>query len=264
MGVAYAEVEYEIGGFRYRTIHGLASDANETPNSFTPVDTNVWGVDLVGDAVFADATDPSDLTVQPRTVIEAILYFHRKMQSPAVILRNLSINDGPTPGDATGNFVSLNLDLQCRGNIAVNSNTLGGLNNTMLITKQPDGFSKRKGRMFLRGAIAHTHMIFGDRDGVTFQPGFRAAYSLHLSDAIGQGGTPDPNLLYTYFGGKPGPGPMDFNAFYVIPNTKVIAGIDPDDGTPIEKRILFGYTNINLMEVTDVQSRDTRRKKKSK
>lgn len=261
MGLAYLEVEYEIGGRRYRTVHGAWSDATLPNNTFGLPDYENWGGEFVGDGIFDDATDPANDEVDPRSLIEAVLYMHRAMQGTDVILRNLSINDGATPGDSTGNFVSVNLDLQCRGNATVNSAVLAGLNTTMAIVKQPAGFSKRKGRMFLRGAIAAPHIQYGDRDGVTFQPGFRAAYSLALTTAIGYGGVGVATLLRNYLG-TGNAGVLSGSVAYVIPNTTEYTGIDPDTGLSVTKRALSSYTFVQGLDVTDAQSRKTTRRKK--
>lgn len=263
MGICWAEVEYEVTGRRYRTVHGFQSDSSLLVDTFNQDDYINWGADLIGDADFEGATDPTNAGIDPRTLIEATLYFHRHMQSTQVTLRTLSLHDGATPGTATGNFVSLNLDLQCRGNPFLGSGDLAGLNNTMLITKQPYGFSQRKGRMFLRGAIRNTHILAGDEDGVTFIPGARASYALELyTGAIGAGVGNSTRLFSYMWPGKLGQ--EGANCQYVIPTTTAYTGPDPETGQIITKRVLSGFTSVQTLAVTDAQSRDTRRRTRKK
>jgi hypothetical protein len=260
MGVAYAEVEYEVKGKRYHTTHGLWCGANNLLNTFAQQDYIEWGGLLIGDADFEKATDPANNTVDPRSIIEAILYFHRYMQHTDVTLRGLSINDGATPGDSTGNFVSVNLDLQCRGNPNNDNVNLAGLNTAMLITKSPAGFSKRKGHIWLRGAIGNGQVTAGDEDGVQFLPGFRAAWSLALFEAINGSGLGTTTRLASYMQGGPAIGTDGEGVNYVIPTTTKYTGIDPETGETVTKRALSGYTVVDTLAVTDAQSRKARRR----
>ncbi len=124
MGVAYAEVVVEILGRRYRTVHGVQSTATALMTTFGPPDLAEWGGGTVGDPTFDDYTDPAGGGGQPSTLFEALIFMHRYMQRPEVIIRQLVINDGPTIGVATGNFKTYNLDLQCRGNTVANGGYL--------------------------------------------------------------------------------------------------------------------------------------------
>lgn len=264
MGVAFCEVEYELGGKRYHTVHGLWCASNDLQNTFSLEDYVNWGGNQLGTAESEARTDPLDATVEPINIIEAILYFHRSIQHQSIVLRTLNLNDGATPGDSTGNFVSLNLDYQCRGFTAINTGTLAPANIALLITKSPFGFSKRKGRMFLRGCIRNDAVTVGDEDGATFVTGARSLYSLQLDEAIRGSGVGSTTRLFSYLQPVTQTGADGEDVAYVIPNTKIVKGVDPDTGLEVEKRILFGKTFVGGLQVTDAQSRNTRRRGHSK
>jgi len=260
MGIAYCAIKYEFAGKPYETAHTIHSGISLVAgqNTFTEDDLNEWGFFELGTGFIDARTDPSNpLTFDPRSLIESIIGLHRAMQGPLVRLKQVYINDGFTLGEPTGNFATFDLDLACKSNgLTENLFTYAPANNALMLDKGSAMFSRRGGRMWLRGAMALGEIMPSAQDGVTLVPGARVQIAERLEDYEGQSPLTQPNNLANYyFNGVAGVGGVTLVQYCVGRTKGVVVAAK-------ERRILDNWTSISGLTVDDAQSRDTRRRNK--
>lgn len=258
MGNALCTIKYELDGRQYQTIHGLHSGVStaQGQNTFTEADLTAWGFDQLGVGDLDGRTDVQNQPFNWGSLIEGIISFHRFMQSSLVTLKQVYISDGFTPGISTGPFATFDLNLQCQS--AHTPSTIGDIapaNVALLIDKTSGMFSRRGGRMWLRGATGKGGIQLGGPDGVELTAAGRSVVSAALTDfltASSLGG--EANTFADYFDIGVLGADSSTTVQYSIPNTtKVII-----DGKT--RRALTNWTSVGTFAIDDAQSRDTRRR----
>lgn len=259
MGNAYCAVRYTFAGRTYQTIHGLHSTLEIGPvqNTFSAADLEEWGFNALATGDLEARTSISNSPFNYANLIEGILAMHRFMQSTMVRLTQVYISDGMTPGLPTGNFATFDINLQCQAaHVSGTKEFVAPANNALLIDKTAGQFSRRGGRMWLRGAMNKGDYVAEGDDGVMLLPSAATALQAHLQDFLntetvgGVGGA-----FKQYFGfGADGAGPTASPVQYSIPKTTGIV----IDGK--KRRVLQDWTRVGTLSVQDAQSRDTRRR----
>lgn len=261
MGIAYCAIKWEFAGKLYETVHTIHSGISIAAgqNTFTEEDLLQWGFDLLATPGLDNRTDPSEVTFNPKGLIEYIIGFHRGMQGPQVQLKQVYINDGFTLGTPTGNFATFDLDLQCVSSfVGAVLGDYASANNSLMLDKASGQFSRRGGRMFLRGWGPRTSVEPSAEDGVKLTDAARVTLANQLGILIAQPGSTNLNSLSSYFGAGAN-GALEGGEVlvqYAIGRTKEITV----DGK--KRRILDNWTQVSTISVDDAQSRDTRRRNK--
>lgn len=259
MGNAYCVVKYTFDGRNYQTVHGIHTgiDQPNPENVFTEANLLNWGFNGLGVGDLDARTDVTNSPFNYASLLEAIISFHRFMQSPLVTLKQIYISDGFTLGAATGPFATFDLNLACQApHLTVDPSAIAPANCALMIDKVSGQFSRRGGRMWLRGAMDKSHIRLGGEDGVELTFAGRTTVTDALTDFLTTGsvGGESSQKLADYFGdGAVGTDGVTNVQYSIVNTTKaVVNGKD--------RRVIFDWTKVATLAIDDAQSRDTRRR----
>jgi hypothetical protein len=241
--VALLVIEKTMAGEVWSNTHALA---NGTGAIGTLTDGDI--VAMLGDATaLTDAnTNPaSESYIGALSAIATVIGYERIAHSTFVSFTRLYLSDGKTPGPATGAFASFPLAFQGLHTLGGTVDDVAPLNVCLQVNRLPSAFSRRPGRLDLRGAINKANIKPASHDGVAILTSAKPTIAAEFTSYPDTSGLTD---FLTAFGAEPA------TVRYVIPRYSRTVGLDFGK--------IAGFTECLTLQLGDAVSRQLPRGKR--
>lgn len=135
----------------------------------------------------------------PTNFLQRLLRFERGMHKTAVTITKVYVTDGKRNRLGNTEYFTQILSLACLDTAPTPPDEIAPGSITVMVNRNPAGYSHRPGRMFFRGMLRESDITFGGPKLVTWQNSTQqAAFSTTLAAVVGSGGS---NLASHFNGG---------------------------------------------------------------